>query len=82
MVALIRDIGNKFYSTSALSTSTANITHTSDMDIVIDNVNAMFKDNFNSYDKMRGCTLTSNSYRSRSLSISSKLSEEEYIVRV
>ena len=79
MVAPIRDIGNKFHSTSALSTSTANMTHTNDMDMVIDNVDAMFKNN---YDEVRGHTLTPNYQRSRSLSTSSKLSEEEYIVRV
>ena len=82
MVALIRDIGNKFCSISALSTSTANMTYTSDMDMVIDNVNAMFKDNYNNYDEVRGHMLTPNSQRFRSLSMSSKLSKEEYIIRV
>ena len=60
MVALIRDIGNKFCSISALSTSIANMTYTSDMDMVIDNVNAMFKNNYNNYDEVRGYITTPN----------------------
>ena len=82
MIVPIRDIGNKFCSISALSTSTANMTYTSDMDMVIDNVNAMFKDNYNNYDEVRGHMLTPNFQRFRSLSMSSKLSKEEYIIRV
>ena len=78
----IRDIGNKFCSTSALSTLTANMTYTNDMDMVINNVDAMFKDNCNNYDEMRGYTLTPNFQESRSLSTFSKLSKEEYIIRV
>ena len=82
MVVPIRDIGNKFCSISALSTSTANMTYTSDMDMVIDNVNAMSKNNYNNYNEVRSYMLTPNSQRFRFLSMSSKLSKEEYIIRV
>ena len=58
------------------------MTYTSDMDMVIDNVNAMFKDNYNNYDEVRGHMLTPNSQRFRFLSLFSKLSKEEYIIGV
>ena len=58
------------------------MTYTSDIDMVIDNVNAMFKNNYNNYDEVRGYMLTPNSQRFRSLSISLKLSKKEYIIRV
>ena len=52
------------------------------MDMVIDNVNDMSMYNYNNYNEVRSCMLTPNSQRFRFLSMFSKLSKEEYIIRV
>ena len=80
MIALIRDIGNKFLSTSATHTSVSNMTLSSDMNIVIDNVDDLFKNNCNNFDEVRSCLMTPNTQSLRTPSISS--SNEEYIARV
>ena len=80
MIALIRNIGNKFLSTSATHISVSNMTLSSNMNIIIDNVDDLFKNNCNNFDEVRSCLMTSNAQSLRTLSISS--SSKEYIARV
>ena len=82
MVAPIRDFGNKFLSTSATRTSASNITLSDDIDIVIDNVNDLFKNNCDNFDKVRGHSMTSNMQSPRTLFMFSSKCDEEYSAKV
>ena len=68
MVALIRDIRNKFFSTSANTNSASRMTLPTDMGIDIDNFISNIADN---YDEVRGHTITYNKQVSRTVSMSS-----------
>ena len=82
MVAPIRDIGNKFLSISATHTLTSNMTLSSDMNIVIDIVDDLFKKNCGNYDEVRGHLMISNAQSPRTPSMSSSEYDEEYSARV
>ena len=82
MVVSIREIGNKFYSTSAFHNPASNMTPTSDIDITIDIVDDLFKSGCNNYNEVRGCIMTSNTYSPRTPSIFSSKCDEDYTTRV
>ena len=60
MVVPIRDFVNKSLFTSATYTLMSNITPSDDMDMVIDNIIDLFKNNYNNYNKVRGHTIVMN----------------------
>ena len=82
MVAPIRDIGNKSLFTSAFHISTSNMTPNSEMDMVIDSVDDLFKSNCDNFNEVRGCSLTSSMHSPRTPSMSSSECDEEYSARV
>ena len=66
MVAPVRDIGNKSFSTSATMNSVSRMTLPTGMGIDIDDFVGSNADN---YDDVRGCTMTSNKPSSRTVSM-------------
>ena len=58
------------------------MTPTSNMDMIIDSINDLFKSNCNNYDKVRGCSLAFSTHSSRSLSMSLSECDEKYSARV
>ena len=52
------------------------------MNIVIDLVNDLFKDNYNNYDEVKGYFLVSSMHHLRTLSLSSSDCNEDYATRV
>ena len=75
----IRDIGNKFFSTSAISTTYSNITSLASIDMNINNFNVGINDN---YEKARRCTMSSKMNTSRTISMSSSEASVDYITRM
>ena len=73
MVVPIRDIGNKFFSTSANMNSTATMTLPTDMEMDINNI--VVTDNYN---EVRGHTMTHDKQASRTVSISSSEALVDY----
>ena len=55
---------------------------TSNMNIVVDLINDLFKNNCENYDKIRGCSLASSMHCPRSLFISLSECDEKYLARV
>jgi len=82
MVVLIRDTGNKSSSTSVFQITASNITPTKDMNMVINLVNDLFKDNCDNYDEVRDHSLTSSTHYPRTLSLFSSNCNEDYAIRV
>jgi len=82
MVVPIREIGNKFCSTSVFYNLAFTMTPTSNIDITIDIVDNLFKSGCNNYNKVRGHTITSNTHSPRTPSISSSKCDENYATRV
>jgi len=82
MIVPTRDIGNKFVSTSAFTTSVSNMTQPSEMDMVVNNCVLFFQDNCENYDEVRGCTMISNIQGSRTLLLSSSKCLKDYHTRV
>ena len=58
------------------------MTPTSDMDMVIDSVDDLFKSNCDNFNEVRGCSLTSSMHSPRTPSMSSSECDEEYSARV
>ena len=54
----------------------------SNMNIAIDSINNLFKNNCENYDEMRGCSLASSMHCPRSLFISLSKCDEKYLARV
>ena len=78
----IRDIRNITSFTSALYSITSNISPTSNINMVIDLVDDLFKKNCNNFDEVRGCFLASSIYYSRTLSLFLSNCNEDYTTRV
>ena len=79
MVVPIRDIENKALFTSAITNKQPNMNLLPNMGIVIDNFGG---GNVNNFDKVRGCSITSNKSASRTVSISSSKVLVEYAIRL
>ena len=79
MVVPIRDIENKALFTSAITNKQPNMNLLPNMGIVIDNFGG---GNVNNFDKVRGCSITSNKSTSRTVSISSSKVLVEYAIRL
>ena len=60
----------------------SNITPSDDMDMVIDNIIDLFKNNYNNYNKVRDHTMASNTQSPRTLSMSSSNCDKDYAARV
>ena len=58
------------------------MTLSGDIDMVIDNVNDLFKNNCDNYDEVRGHTMTTNAQSPRTPSMSSGEGEEDYAAKV
>ena len=82
MVVPIRDFGNKFCSISAFHTPESNMTHSSDIDMTSEIVNDILKSACDNYNEVRGCTMTSNTYSTRTVSMSSSKCNEDYTTKV
>jgi len=82
MVVPIRDFGNKSLFTLATHTSMFNITPSGDMDMVINNVIDLFKNNCNNYNEVRDHTIASNTQSPRTLSMFSSDCNKNCAVRV
>ena len=78
MVVSLKDTGNKSSSTLVFWITASNMTPINDMNMIIDLVNNLFKDNYNNYDKMRDHFLASNTYCPRTLSLFSSDCDEDY----
>jgi len=82
MVAPIRDFGNKFCSISVFHTPESNMTHFSNIDMTSEIVNDILKNSCDNYDKVRGRTMTSNTYSPKTVSLFSSECDEDYTTRV
>ena len=81
MVAPIRDIGNKFFSSSVILSTTLNRTLLSNMDMDMDN-HINFPNNVaDNYNKVRGCSLTSSRQQSKIASMFSSMHLVDYTGR-
>ena len=58
------------------------MTSTNNIDIVINLVNDIFKNNYNNFDEVRGCFLVSSMHCFKTLSLSSSEYDEDYITRI
>ena len=58
------------------------MTPTNDVNMVINSVDNLFKDNYDNFDEMRGCSLVSSMHHPRSLSLFSSNCNEDYATRV
>ena len=79
IVAPIRDIGNKFFSTSATMNSASKITLLTGIGINIDNFISNIADNYN---EVRGCTLASNKQASKTVLMFSSKASVNYATRM
>ena len=79
MVAPIRDIRNKFFSTSANTNSTSRMTLPTDMRMNIGNFVSNIADN---YDEVRGHTMTHNKQASRTVSMSLSEALVDYTTKI
>jgi len=83
MGVLIRDTRNILFHSSALTTSASNMALGFNIDMADDSVIAdIIYNNSNKKDKVRGCSFTSSTHSSRSLSSSSDKSTEKYVAKV
>ena len=82
MVAPIRDFGTKFLSTLATYTLAFSITLSGNMNIVVDSIDDLFKDNCDNFDEVRDHSMTSNMQSPKTLSMSSSECNKEYLARV
>ena len=79
MVAPIRDIGNKSFSTSATMNSDSRMTFPPNMGMDVDDFGSR---NVNNYDDVRGRTMTSNKTSSRTVSMSSSEALVDYATKL
>jgi len=82
MVALIRDLGNKFFSASTTHSKASNMTLSNDVDMAADIDNALFNNFCDNYDEVRGQSMISDKQGTRTLSMFSSECDEEYSARV
>ena len=83
MVVSIRNIGNISLSTIAFHTIVSNIASINNIDMVVNLfIDDLIYSNCNNRDKVRGHTLASSIYSSRTLSMFLSKSNEEYLTRV
>ena len=79
MVAPIRDLGSKFFSTSTTHSKASNITPSDNVNMAVDISNALFN---NYCDEVRGRSMSFDKQGTRTLFMFSSKCNEEYMMRV
>jgi len=82
MVAPIRDFGNISSSTTALYSTTSNMSPNNTLNMIINSNNEFFKKNCDFSNEVRGCSLAYSTYYSRTPSMSSSECDKNYAIKV